>query len=172
MLDQQLQQIQQLIGQLASKITEIDYEWYMIFLKIMHQVPVLITNSLIGHRASTGEAQRQLILAIANVVFSTDSEELKFLGRINKKTTELVARRNDAVHSIIFIGVLTPRIHAVAVAKRSKLSGKDILAELNSCLTEAGVIMDMLSDFESALPEREWPTLEPIQPSAGWSNPL
>ena len=136
-MSEELQQIQQLVGQLASKITELDYEWYQIFSKIMHQTPLVIVEALVSHRASTGEAQRQLILAVASKIFPPKSAALKFLSQANKSTAEVVARRNDAIHSIIFSGLFHPKIQAIAVARHSKLGGKDIRAELRDCLNEA-----------------------------------
>ncbi|MEQ1933491.1 MAG: hypothetical protein ABL962_06385 [Fimbriimonadaceae bacterium] len=168
---QQLQHIREMVGQLASLITEIDYGWYEIYNRMMHQTPLAFSDAVINLR-TTGEAQRQLVMAVAGAYIPKDSELMRFLGKLIARTNELTARRNAAIHSVIFIALTTGKIHAIAVAKKSKLAEKDIQQELVACIVEANAVLDLITTFLDWLPDPARPPLKPTLPADGWSNPL
>jgi hypothetical protein len=175
MLKDKLRRIHELVGQLATEVSDIDLGWYLLFTCMMHQSPREITDAIINvHK--TGEGQRQTIMATAKAVFPADSEELKFIGQLKARTDDLIGRRNAAIHSIIAIGnfIIPPTIIAAGTSKPSKLADKDIEKELESCLLEADTLAHTLQGFMSSLGVRgkASPALERLRPAAGWKNPL
>jgi hypothetical protein len=175
MLKEKLRRIHELVGQLATEVSDIDLGWYLLFTCIMHQTPREITDAIINvHK--TGEGQRQTIMATAKAVFPDGSDELKFIGQFKARTDELIGRRNAAIHSIIAIGnfIIPPQIIAAGTSKPSKLAGKDIERELESCLIEAEFLAHTLQAFMYSLnvSGKASPVLERPQPAAGWKNPL
>lgn len=170
----QLRRVHELIGQLTSKVSEIDTLWYLIFTCLMHQTPRAIADAIVNvHR--TGEGQRQPILAVAAVVFPRGSAAIKFLGQLKQRTDEIASRRAAAVHSVISIqGVPGQRVHARGITKPSKLAGKDIEADLVACIADSDTVIDAAGSFLSALSsfEQPSPALKSPQLKDGWKNPL
>lgn len=169
-----LRRVHELIGQLTSKVSEIDQYWYLILTCLMPQSPREIVDAIVNvHK--TGEGQRQPVIAVAATVFPKDSVPLRFVGQLKKRTDDLSGRRNAAVHSIISIqGVPGQRVHARGYSKPSKLAGKDVEAELLDCLTEADRIIVAADSFLKALSSygETAPDLDRPRLKDGWKSLL
>ena len=72
MLTEQLREIHRKVGELSSKVSEIEALWYIAFTALMHQTPRQITDAMINVQR-TGEGQRQIIMAVASVLFPDET---------------------------------------------------------------------------------------------------
>ena len=68
---------------------EVEDLWFLIYTGLVHQLPRPVAEAIFK-RHSTGKAQRDLIMAIAAVVFTDDhTGMLQFLREGSKDTNEL-----------------------------------------------------------------------------------
>jgi hypothetical protein len=191
-----LRRIYALVGELSTKLSEVELGWYRIFSCLMHQTPGVIRDAIINTQR-TGDGQRQIVMATAKAVYPDEnSEAMKFIKALKEQTDNLAGRRNAAIHSIIdldyglppstFFGPVgrvmlmrsgwrEPEVFAKGVSKASKLAGKDIEAELADCLAIAARLLSAIDSFLDALDVSHGPpspAAKPPQLRVGWKNPL
>jgi hypothetical protein len=175
MLTEKLREIYALVGELSTRVSNVETCWYLLFTCLMHQTPRELVDAIINLRP-TGEAQRQIIVAVIATLYPEKSEPRIFLGQLKLKTDELTGRRNAAIHSIISIvnWTVPPRIIASGTSKRSKQADKDIATELKDCLKLAEQVAAAILSFMDALDvvRKPSPALVCPQLKAGWTNPL
>src|SRR5215218_6595778 len=103
-----VERILALIGRLVMTWNEAELVWFLIYTGLVHQLP-RSTAEAIFKRQATGNAQRDLIIAIAeNVLHQTEKAEkvepdpktalLEYLRTAKKETNNLALERNDLIH--------------------------------------------------------------------------
>src|ERR1700704_5983331 len=106
MLTEKLRDIYALVGELSTRMTDIEGLWYLLFTSLMHQTPREIVDAIINvHK--TAEGQRQAIVAVITTLYPKDTPIRTFLGKLLEQTQTLTGRRNAAIHSVIDIAQFT-----------------------------------------------------------------
>jgi hypothetical protein len=86
-----------LIGRMVMTWNEAELVWFLIYTCLVHQLP-RITAEAIFKRQTTGNAQRDLIIFIADTILQDHLDILEFLRTARTETNNLALERNDLVH--------------------------------------------------------------------------
>jgi hypothetical protein len=131
MLKSQLDNIHTIVGRIATEFSNIEALWYLIFTCLLANTPRSAVDAIFNN-LKTGAQQRQLILDVAAAVLDSTSEFYAKIKRQVEHTKILAGRRNDAVHSIIYIfqAAVPPHIAAGGMSKPSKLGAKEVGQEI------------------------------------------
>ena len=145
MLSKEIDRLYLLIGRVATEFSSIETIWYLIFTTLIHQIPRPAVDAIF-HQIRTGHQQRQMIVAVADATLSKDSPALLSIKELAVKTRIVAERRNNALHSAVYIteAGIPPRIVAMGVSKRSPLADKNIAEEIADLYrTAAHLALDM-----------------------------
>jgi hypothetical protein len=131
MLRAQLDRIHTIVGRIATEFSEVEMLWYLIFTCLLGNTPRAAVDAIFNNLKS-GAQQRQLILDVAATVLDQKSELLASIKRHVEQTKILAGRRNEAVHSIIYIfaAAIPPHIAAGGSSKPSRLNGEQLGPEI------------------------------------------
>ena len=113
MLSKEIDRLYLLIGRVATEFSSIETIWYLIFTTLIHQIPRPAVDAIF-HQIRTGHQQRQMIVAVADATLSKDSPALLSIKELAVKTRIVAERRNNALHSAVYIteAAIPPRIVA------------------------------------------------------------
>lgn len=131
MLKAHLDQIHTIVGRIATEFSEVEMLWYLIFTCLLSNTPRAAID-VIYNNQKTGAQQRQLLLEVGGAMLGSKPDFLKTIKDRVEETKILAGRRNDAIHSIIYIfdAAIPPHIAAGGVSKPSRLGAKEIGKEI------------------------------------------
>lgn len=129
MLSAQVDRLHTLIGRIATEFSSIEQLWYLIYTCFVNPREAA---DAIFNQFKTGRQQRDMILAVVDAVLKKDDDLRMQINQLCKRTWKVADRRNDAMHSIIYVGdfFIPPRIAAAGISKRSTLTDKNIELEI------------------------------------------
>lgn len=85
------------LGRIASEWSEIELLWELIFTCVLHEAPRRKIDVVL-RQFQTGAAQRQVIMAVADVAFADRSYEREEVGTLYAMTNDVRGWRNAAIH--------------------------------------------------------------------------
>jgi hypothetical protein len=147
-----------LIGRMCLEWNEAEVSWFLIYTILVHELPRPVAEAIFK-RNTTGNGQRDLIIAIASVVLSNPQHTyiLDYLVSAKNETNNLALERNDIVHGDYHYIVDTldqPVGRGIGVrlgpgddkARRANIfAGKDLEADLPELIRDISALGDQLN---------------------------
>lgn len=142
----------ELVGRITAAWNEIEIVWYLIYTCMLHEAPREKID-LIYRQFVTGRAQRQFVIALADVAFKADHHQIyrTAMGKLFARTGELSGLRNALIHGDYTEVIEGDGTHTLRIApggdmaKRNKLGGKPLEAEMVALLAS---ITDLVCDLD------------------------
>ena len=166
MLEAELRRTYELVGEATTVWNQAEEIWSLIFDALMYEADVFKRRAIYGW-IQTGAQQRQLTMTLVPIALRFDVEGLKKrepierdrrwlqrqIGRLNAITNILAGRRNAVIHSMIGPSEFEwpPVVVARDGHRPSRLSGKDIEAELVSLILDTSDLIIRLLDARNGI---------------------
>jgi hypothetical protein len=99
----------EMLGRIAAEWSEIELLWELVFTCILHEAPRAKID-IILRQFQIGAAQRQMIMAVADVAFAVRSYERTEVGVLYAMTNDVRGWRNAAIHGWYVFDPLNSRI--------------------------------------------------------------
>jgi hypothetical protein len=99
----------EMLGRIAAEWSEVELLWELIFTCALHEAPRLKIDVIL-QQFQTGAAQRQMIMAVAEVAFQARSYERQEIGTLYAMTNDARGWRNAAIHGWYVFDPLNSRI--------------------------------------------------------------
>jgi hypothetical protein len=148
------------LGRIASEWSEIELIWELIFTCALHEAPRGKIDVIL-RQFQTGAAQRQMIMAVADVAFAARSYEREEIGVLYAMTNDARGWRNAAIHGWYVFDPLNSRIGLrVAPGPRSqpnRLAKERLDEALPSVLKRIRELAERLNAFRMHLAQHWLP---------------
>jgi hypothetical protein len=99
----------EMLGRIAAEWSEVELLWELIFTCALHEAPRRKIDVIL-QQFQTGAAQRQMIMAIADVAFEPKSYERQEIGALYAMSNDARGFRNAAIHGWYVFDPLNSRI--------------------------------------------------------------
>jgi hypothetical protein len=150
----------EMLGRIASEWSETELLWELIFTCVLHEAPRGKIDVIL-REFQTGAAQRQMIMAVADVAFTARSYEREEIGTLYAMTNEVRGWRNAAIHGWYVFDPLNSRIGLkVAPGSRSRpnrLTKEQLDEALPGVLKRIRELVERLNAFRIHLAQRWLP---------------
>lgn len=148
------------LGRIASEWSEIELIWELIFTCALHEAPRGKIDVIL-RQFQTGAAQRQMIMAVADVAFAARSYEREEIGVLYAMTNDARGWRNAAIHGWYVFDPLNSRMGLkVAPGSRSqpnRLAKERLDEALPSVLKRIRELAERLNAFRIHLAQHWLP---------------
>lgn len=162
----------ELVGRVVAEWNEVESLWYLIYTCLLHEAP-RDKIDVIFRQFLTGRAQRQFIMALADVTFEAESQKRyrTALGKLFARTNDLSTERNALIHGSYQQVIEDGGIHTIRIApggdmsRRNKLGGKPLEAQLLTLLPKISAVVADLDRLRIILGRRFLPPGKRVPPS-------
>ena len=167
----QVQRILELIGLVTTSWNEVESLWYLIYTCLLHEAPRKKVDQ-IYKQFQPGSAQRQFVMALADVAFSSEPEFRKETGKLNAETNKIASLRNNVIHGLYWFDPLNGpaglRVAPMGSMRRKPNPLAKVRKELERELTSIFERIDSLSkrpdDFRLILSQEYLPEEKRTRP--------
>jgi hypothetical protein len=165
-----VERILALIGRMVMTWNEAELVWYLIYTCMVHQLPREVADTIIKRHLSN--SQRDLTLALAEVVLREHPDIFTFLEKAKTETNNLALERNDIIHGDYRYSIDEPFVtppHEFRVAlrpgddrnkKRNIFAGKNLDEELPPLIAD---IERLVTQLDQARHHLLWRIIPPAQ---------